>query len=59
MQADTTASGDGDFSVVEGIAELRQTTIGTGGRSIEVGGALHGESFMGALCVELFQEGRT
>jgi hypothetical protein len=56
-QAKTSAAGDHDGAVVERVVRFRDAAIGTGGSRVDLGGAFHGEGFMGPLVVEFLEEG--
>jgi hypothetical protein len=55
--ADSSAAGDQNGPIVEGIGKLSDAAIGSRGRFVDVDGALHIESFMRTLVVELLNEG--
>jgi len=55
--ADPSAAGNQNGPIVERIGELSDAAVSSRGRLIDVGGKLHIESFMGALVVELMNEG--
>jgi hypothetical protein len=55
-QANATAAGDCEGTVVEGILELGQAAVGARGRGIELGRVAHVESLVRALSVEGIDE---
>ncbi len=55
--ADPSAAGDQNGPIVERIREFSDAALWSRGKLIDVGGELHIESFMGALVVELMNEG--
>jgi hypothetical protein len=57
VNADSSAAGDQSCAIVERIGEFSDAAIRARGRFVDVGGGLPVESFMGALVVELMNEG--
>ena len=53
VNADSSATGDKSCPIVEGIGKLSDAAVRPRGGLVDVGGALHSESFMRALVVEL------
>ena len=51
-QTNTTAAGDHDGFVLEGVVDVGQPGVGTGRRLVDLGRTLHVESFVGTLMVE-------
>jgi hypothetical protein len=54
--ADSSAVGDQNGTIVEGIRKLSDAAIGASGGCIDVGRAPHSESFMRTLAVKLANE---
>jgi hypothetical protein len=57
VQADATAGGDQDIAVVEGVGEVWQAAIGTGGGGVELAGTFHGERLVRSFDIEFVNEG--
>jgi hypothetical protein len=57
VHADATAGGDENLSVVQGICEVGQAGVGPERGRVDLGGAFHGERFVGPLGVEFLDEG--
>src|SRR5215469_6917586 len=51
-QTDATATGDYDGFVVEGIVDVRQSSVGTSGRLVDFRRTLHVQSFVQTFVVE-------
>src|SRR5208283_1976400 len=56
MHADSSASGDEDVPIVEGIGEVGQAVIGAARGGVEVGGAFHVGRFMWPFLIEFLHE---
>src|SRR5215471_5058777 len=55
-QTDAATAGDHDGFVVEGIVDVRQPGVGTGGRLVDLRRAFHIQSFVWALVVKDLNE---
>src|SRR6202040_2498295 len=51
-QTDTPATGNHDGFIVQGIVDVRQSTVGTRGKLVDLRRALHLQSFVGTFVVE-------
>ena len=51
-QTDTPATGDHDGFIVQGIVDVRQSTVGTRGRLVDLRRTFHVQSFVGTFVVE-------
>jgi len=56
VQAKTSATGDHDRAVVEGVVRFWDASIRMGGSRVNLGRAFHGESFMGSFVIEFLHE---
>src|ERR1700686_4531890 len=57
MQAEATASGDDDVTIMERIGQFRQAGIAARRGGVELGRALHGKRLVRTFGIELAEEG--